>query len=399
MAPQTRKMAGRRLLGTAAFCLAALCLATLRPGTSAPAASDEPSREANVFRVWTMGCAHVGTDLRRGRESLADAIRQSEFGGEKGGPPFDWDVALHVGDISGNQGVPRDDEGREVVRQFAAARKHRREQFYNLVGNHDASRFGQPVMEWFRTWVDPAGEHTEHSGVDPARRPFPIDGTWERYSFRAGNLLFLVMSDRNDLAPPVGRGKGGGYPAGAVTGETFQWWKRMVEANPDSIIISAHHHMLKETTVRSGPWEGMSKKADGSWRSGVHGYFPEGAPQGASYLYFVDGKPDAQAFEGYLEEHPGAIDLWIGGHTHTDPDDATGGRTHVERKWGVTFINTAALTRYHGGKVPMSRLLTFTDGSRRVRVQCYLHTSEHAPQGWYAKAQRVVEVGKPFRAP
>ena len=97
--------------------------------------------------------------LRRKRESLADAIRQSEFGGAEGGPPFDWDIALHVGDLSGNQGSPDDDEGREVVRQFAAARKHRREDFYNLAGNHDASGPGEPTQWWFRKWVDPTGEN------------------------------------------------------------------------------------------------------------------------------------------------------------------------------------------------------------------------------------------------
>ncbi|MFH1918874.1 MAG: metallophosphoesterase [Planctomycetota bacterium] len=396
--PISRTMNRRGVVLAVALCAVLACLGT-RAFAAEGSESAEPASEA-VFRLWTMGCAHVGTDLRVGkRESLAEAIRQSEFGDEKGAVPFDWDIALHVGDLSGNQGVPGDEEGREVVRQFAAAKKHGREHFYNLVGNHDASRFGEPAMEWFRTWVDPAGEHPEQSGVDADRRPFPVEGTWERYSFRAGNLLFLVMSDRNDLEPPVGRGPRGGYPAGAVTGETFDWWKRMVEENRDSIILSAHHHMLKETTVHSGLWEGMTKTADGRWRSGVHGYFPQGAPEGASYLYFVDGKPDAQAFEGYLAAHPGAIDLWIGGHSHTDPDDCSGGRSHVERKWDVTFINTAALTRHHGGKVPMSRLLTFTEGSRRVCVQCYLHTSEHAPRGFYAKAERTIEVGKPFRAP
>ena len=36
----------------------------------------------------------------------------------------------------------------------------------------------------------------------------------------------------------------------------------------------------------------------------------------------------------------------------------------------------AALSRYHGKmNVPMSRLLTFEDGSDEVLVQCYLHTS------------------------
>ena len=38
------------------------------------------------FRLWAMCCSHVGTDLGFGRESLADAIRQSEQGGEEGGP-------------------------------------------------------------------------------------------------------------------------------------------------------------------------------------------------------------------------------------------------------------------------------------------------------------------------
>ncbi len=393
--------------------VAAACLWSCRPadaethlmkarGKSDPAETGRvPGTSTKTFRLWASGCCHVGTDLRVSkRESLAEAIRQSEFGGGRSGPPFAWDVAVHLGDFSGNQGPPKDDEGREVVRQFGALRKHIREQFYCLVGNHDATVPGQPCQEWFRKWIDPTGEHTEHSGVDPSRRPYPVEGTWERYAFRAGNLLFLMMGDRNDVGPPVGRGSRGGYPAGAVTGETFDWWRRMVEQNRDAIIISAHHHMLKETTVASGPYEGFVKNKNGTWRPHYHGYFPKGAPQGASYLYFVDGQPDAQAFERYLAKHPGAIDLWLGGHTHTNPDDRKGGRSHVERKWGVTFINVAALSRHHGSRttVPMSRVLTFTDGSDRVKVQCYLHTSDYKPQGWYARAERTITLGKPFRA-
>ncbi len=365
-------------------------------------APDEKKPDGKQFRLWVMGCAHVGTDLRSGRrESLGGAIRQSEDGGKNGSPPFDWDVAVYLGDMSGTQKSGDDKEGREVVRQFGMARKHRREDFYCLAGNHDASQADEPQMAWFRKWIDPLGENTESSGVDPARRPYPVKGTWERYEFRVGNLLFLIMSDRNDTGPPIGRGRHGGYPAGAVTGETFDWWKRNAEENPDSIIISAHHHMLKETTIGSGPWEGFGKQPDGKWKPRYHGYFPEGAPQGASYLYFVDGKPDAQAFEGYLAEHPSAIDIWLGGHTHTNPDDRQGGRSHIERKWGVNFLNCAALTRYHGRHFsrPMSRLLTFTEGSNKVRVQCYLHSSHYAPQGWYAKVERTITLTKPFESP
>jgi hypothetical protein len=356
-----------------------------------------------VFRLWVSGCSHVGTDRRFGRESLAEAIRQSEQGGAEGGPPFDWDIALHLGDFSGNQEPPGDEEGAEVVRQLGALRHHRREDVYTLVGNHDASGPDEPperAQWWFKKWIDPTGERTATSGVDPARMPFPVEGTWERYAFRAGNLLFLVMGDRNDGGPPVGRGRRGGYPSGAVTGETFAWWQAQVAANPDCVVVSAHHHLLKETTVASGPWEGYTRRPDGSWQGRYHGYFPDGGPEGASYLYYVDGRPDAQAFEGYLAAHPGAIDLWLGGHTHSHPDDRTGGRSHVERKWDVTFVNCAALSKHHGRtNVPMSRLLTFTEGSDRLRVQCYLHTSDYAPQGWYAPAERTVRLGRPARLP
>ncbi len=367
-----------------------------------PTPALSPDKTASIprtFSLWAIGDAHVGTDLKRNRESLAEAIRQSEKGGSEGGPAFDWDIALNVGDFSGNQGPPTDEEGREVVRQYAVATKHRREDFYDLAGNHDASGPGEKTQWWFRKWIDPSGENTQFSGLDSKRRRYPIQGTWERYSFRVGNLLFLVMSDRNDGGPPVGRDKKGGYPSGAVTGETFEWWKRMVAENEDAIIISAHHHMLRETTVASGPWEGYTKKPDGTWQGHYHGYFPDGGPEGASYLYWVDGKPDAQAFERYLAAHPNAIDLWIGGHTHTNPDDRKGGRSHIERKWDVNFINCSSLSRYHASKttLPISRLLTFTEGSRDVRVQCYLHTSQHAPQGWYAKAEKVIRLSKPFR--
>ena len=355
--------------------------------------------EDRQFRLWAMGCSHVGTDLSRGpRESLAEAIRHSQEGGDLGGPPFEWDIAFHLGDLSGSQTPPDDDEGREVVRQFAALTCHPREHVYDIIGNHDASGPDEECQWWFRKWVDPEGLHPEFSGVRRERRPYPVDGSWERYSLRVGNVLFLLMSDRNDGGPPVGRGSRGGYPAGAVSGETFSWWGQMVEANRDSCIVTCHHHMLRETTVASGPWEGFVKDPEGNWKSHYHGYFPGGGPEGASYLYFVDGKPDAQAFEGYLADHPGAIDLWLGAHTHTNPDDTYGGRSHIESKWGATFVNVAALTKYHASitTVPMSRLFTFTEGSDQVRIQCYLHTDDHAPQGWYEPAERTAPLRVPF---
>jgi hypothetical protein len=300
---------------------------------------------------------------------------------------------LHLGDLVGRQGTPDDEEGRLVLEQFLSSRKHPRGDFYNILGNHDASGPDEPTQWWFRKWIDPAGRDPEHSGVNNDRRPFPVEGSWERYSVRAGNILFLMMGDRNDGGPPGGRRSIGGYPAGRVTEETFRWWKKMVEENQDMIIVTAHHHVLKDTTVASGEWEGI--------RGGYHGHFPDGAPQGASYLYFVGSQPDAQRFEGYLEENPGAIDIWLGAHTHTNPDDRYGGKSHIETKWGTTFVNVAALTKYHVRRktTPMSRLLLFRPGDGHCRVRCYLHTSDHAPLGWYPSAERELPLRHKVRCP
>jgi len=342
------------------------------------------------FNMWVGGCSHVHTDILHGRRSFAEAIEHSEAGGDLGGPPFDWDIMLHLGDLMGEQGTPQDRHGEEVLSQLATSTKHPREHFYNLLGNHDANGPDEPTQWWFRKWIDPLGGNTEVSGVSAQRRPYPVQGTWERYTVTIGNMLVIMLGDRNDGGPPAGRAAKGGYPAGKITRETFDWWRETVEANPDKIIVTCHHHMLRDTTVASGRWEGVDAR--------YHGRFEDGAPIGASYLYFIGDEPDSPAFEEYFEAHPGAIDLWLGGHTHTHPDDTHGGRSHIESKWGVTFINCAAMTKYHVMQkaVPLTRLLSFDENSDGVDVRCYLHTDDYAPQGWYDKVRRDVPLRHRF---
>jgi len=359
-----------------------------------------------TFKVWVFSDPHVGTDIKKGYESMAEAIRQSESAqtGHNSSPEFDWDIAICLGDFAGGFDAPSDEEGAEVVRQFSALKSHRREQIYSIAGNHDAAKHNEPNQSWFRKWIDPMGENTQFSNVDSARRPYPVFGTWERYSFKVGNALFLLMSDRNDLPPPVGRGpiddtiNRGGYPAGAVTSMTFAWWKELVELNPNSIIISGHHHMLKDTTSASGEWGGFTIREDGSKRPLYHGYNSSGAPIGASYLYFLDETPDAQVFEKYLDKNNSAIDVWLGAHTHLSLARSTDGRSYLERKWGATFINVAALSKHHNPLVvpPSSRLLTFTEGSDQLRVQYYLHTNDYYYPGWYVNAEATIQLRKPF---
>ncbi len=370
------------------------------------AAQAEPPRQ---FRVWAVSCAHVPADIRRGRESLAKVLRQSE-GLVKDAPAFDWDIMLDAGDLSAHQQPPGDRDGQELIRQYRAMTKHRREQIYNVPGNHDAPYYDHGPGSWFKKWGDPLGEHTEFSGVDPKRRPFAVKGTWERYKFQAGNMLFLMLADRNDAPTPVGRGhsqdaKSGGYPPGAVTRATFNWWKQQVLDNQDKIIVTMHHHALRDTTVASGRGEGHPR---------YHG--STGGAEGSSYLYYIieNDDPDnfqytkdAHVFEDFLDDFHkkhgrGAIDLWIAGHTHVkSPDDDFGGKTISEQRWGATFLQVAALTVHHGGSHPLSRLLTFTDGRSDVRAEVYLHeaTYNKNPVGWYAPAAKTFALRHKFVAP
>jgi hypothetical protein len=360
---------------------------------------ETPMSGGQEFKVWAMGDAHVAADLKGGRESLADPIRQSEFGGKDGGPAFDWDIGINVGDYSGEVGLPTDAEGQEVVRQFSVMQKHARESIYSLCGNHDRNGLNEPDGYWFRKWIDPLGENPETSGVRRERIPFPVTGTWERYSFEVGNVLFLMMSDVNEDSRSEGRGDLGGNPGGVVRQETFDWWVDQVASNQDKIIVTAHHYVLKDTTVASGEWEGMRKDADGRWVMNYHGSYERGTPNGASYLYWVGGKPDSGSFERVLAENPGCVDLWLGGHTHAKPDDTTGNKSKIETKWGTTFMNVCPLTRYFVQEHarPHSRLLTFKEGSDEVRLQCYMHTNEYKNEGWYHEAERTVKLKRPFQ--
>jgi metallophosphoesterase superfamily enzyme len=129
-------------------------LATPVAAAIAQPAAAPGHQEAKTFDLWVISDQHVGTDkaasegIQHGlvgfrpppvrAESLATALRQSEEGGAFGGPPFNWDIALNLGDYAGFWDAPEDEQGREVVRQYSVLKKHRREQVYNIAGNHDS---------------------------------------------------------------------------------------------------------------------------------------------------------------------------------------------------------------------------------------------------------------------
>ncbi len=75
----------------------------------------------------------------------------------------------------------------------------------------------------------------------------------------------------------------------------------MVEANPNKITASAHHHLVQNKSVATGELEDVRPNAEGKWIAHRHGYKDLGTPKGASYRYWVHSWPDAQVLERYLE--------------------------------------------------------------------------------------------------
>ena len=389
-----------------------------KKATVAEANAQVNTTRQKEFNVWAAADPHVTVDAIHGVEPLQLALRQSEgywdflpkmelkLGGIP--PAFDWDVMLLAGDFTSSQFPPKDGEGKILVRQFEVMEKHNREDIYAIAGNHDGDYYDLGIGSWFNKWLDPMGEHTEFSGVDASKRRFSPDGTWERYKFEAGNVLFLMLSDYNSAPTPVGRGSSaqnlpGGFPAGAVTRETFNWWKQQVTDNQDKIIVTVHHHVLRETTTISFPNGGKGIHANNT-----------GDFEGASYLYYIVENTDPENFE-YTKSNEGtpgpfetfladfqekngkaAIDLWVGAHSHAHPQDTYNNKGLVEAKWGVTFMQVSALTHYHSGRTPMSWLLGFEDGSTELNIKNYIHRApyyNHIPAA-LMKSKGVIPVGK-----
>lgn len=346
-----------------------------------------------TFRVWVFGCSHLTRDIRNyGLQSLGRAIAHSEsedFGG--------WDIAIDLGDHCGGvDETPTRKDGDEVVRQFGALRHHARESIYSVQGNHDREGPGQPKGWWFRRFVDPLSENTIISGVDSASRPYAIDGTWERYKFQVGNIVFLMMSDVTRPETNM-RGILGGDPGGVVSAETLEWWLDQVASyrNGSEIVITCHHYLPKNTTAGTGDYEGGTL-SNGVYVRLYHG--PGKEPKGSGRLHYIDEESDTTSFIDHLQAHQGDCAIWLGAHTHARPGTEINGRKLREELYGCHFVNCAALTKYHGaGKVqqyPRSRVFTFTDDSNEVVIRNWYHDTSYAPTvGYYGQPVNLT-IGK-----
>jgi hypothetical protein len=358
----------------------------------------------SAFTVWASSDAHVvrealaeGCDPARvPRESLRVAIEQAE--GPEG---FSYDLAFHLGDL-----IDYDHETPESFRlyrrQLAGSAKAPHA-WYHLQGNNEENSVLNDSVafdnEHYRRIIDPVGEFPETSGIVKDRRPFPVEGTYERYAFNAGNIRFLFLSDRNDLPAPYGRGQGGFYVDGAITLESFEWLARQVLTYPDRILVVACHHPLKNTTLGSG--------LDDSWRGTFMTWIPAGqtpAPdrrlQSVLHQVYPIHPNDSPLFDWLLGQNTGVVDLWLSGHVHHRLEQTFEGRGKYAPAYGGHHLNVGTLCRYrHFANIlsAQSNVLSWSEGSAHVRSRVFVHDHPSLPAGFYAPEERALELKRPFQ--
>jgi hypothetical protein len=135
------------------------------------------------------------------------------------------------------------------------------------------------------------------------------------------NILFLMLSDETGSS-------GTDIPDGV-----FEWWKGMVAANQDKIIVTVTHSHLA----------------------------------GSGFPYAILGYRnvrDSRRFEEVLARY--RVDLWIDGHTHAP--SSLGLNELRSKAYGTVFLNVASIRRDAPlGRVE-SRILVLEKGSDRLLI-------------------------------
>jgi len=386
------------------------------------------------FNAWLMTCTHmVGSS---GDEDMVTLAVDQARGNVGGAPSIAFDAIFDVGDWIGDQEVPIHAEGVELAGLLDGILGDSRGVFFSAAGNHDGDPKEWDVGTFAQWYVNPLGEaaYTNTSKFSASEYPSAIDfrpllsysGTrWDRYLVRSGNVIWIMLSDRNEFDTlaeargdtsglyQAGRGSAsgmpdGGYPSGSVTLDTFEWWKGVVE-DPDfatNILVTCHHLLPRNTTITTddgdpGEFHGPSGSVGPNGEIGGQLYWIREYDENTNeVMQYCQTRP----FLDYLRDHPGAIDIWSGGHSHIEtPVQSINGRGIAVRKYGVTFLSVGAITRTHsGGENQMSRLLTFEEGNTNAIMNVYVHYHNYGtlyPVGWYTNAARLVPLSQPFICP
>jgi hypothetical protein len=349
------------------------------------------------FIAWVAGCPHVPEDKKHGRKSIETAIRDLES--PKGLIP---NIAFILGDFSSSQHPVTINnyrkQGLEAASQLCSGEQLKRQQIYCTTGNHDA---GNRNYHWYNRYIDDFGNNTEHSGVLNRLRPYPIHGTENsHYKVETGNVVWLVLFDQNDGPNPCGRAdEQGGFPSGSVLSSTVEWWQNEVIAawNSSKNAITLSHYLLKDTTIATGDYEGVT----GNFHASV------GQPIGSGRLHniIIDKeaniyKEDQTEFVDFFKKQPEKKLIWFGTHTHYKVGETYNGRGWTYKSNGSLFVNVGSLGVYHANHSPDPQSVTVNlkEGSNIMTIDKFLHSGTDTPMGFLEDYHIEVELNFPFEA-
>lgn len=362
----------------------------------------KPGQSNADLKIWLSGDAHLKQSVEvYDYNCLKQAITDIDEIG------FDYDLALNVGDFDSAQAPPtwdsNDNEGVLVVDALTSSKLHDRAEIYCINGNHDA---GNGEMDWFEKYIDVLGVNKEFSKHDVSRQPYPItlmeEGAWHSYYITVGNLTIFMLSDRNSLPGPFGRGgmtQGkGGYPAGTISKKTWEWFQAYVLANKDRNIFVCSHQGVRNTVM-------ATVDGDGKLFHGKTG-FPDGG--GSIYSIYDEDEPEksvsgTDVIKDFFAANPDhSVSLWLSGHTHTRVGDTWQGRGIRHNEHGIEFLNVCALTTsWIGARYGLldSRSWTCEVTGRDVRLRCYVHRpiQEEIEIGFQDPLEFSIELPFPFQ--
>lgn len=364
------------------------------------------NRNKLLYRIWAWSCPHLNADITQGSQNNIEiAISQLQTEG------LSFDLSFCAGDYDSQQDPPdvttNASEGSTLVSALSNLTNIGLSQnlLDRIAGNHDA---GDGEMDWFLRYIDPLGNNTAYSQVNPKTDVVTMaTNTWHSYYRVLGKFLFLYISDRNDLPYPYGRGgsvESGGHPSGTITLETWQWMQNVILNNTDKNIIVVTHQNPRNTTIGTGDGDGSIGIGSNTH---LHGESGIAAGSGSLYSIYDENTMTADspttAFLDFFEANPShTVVLWCAGHSHGYLAETLNGKEEKYDIHGVSFINLQHLTRYHvpTGRTPthsMSKI--FEVYKKKIIVKHYNHqdvvsnpAGSDASQGFYDTLEYEIDL-------
>lgn len=319
--------------------------------------------------MWVFGCPHITADTSAGRSSMSSAISDIESS-----KSCHINFAIGLGDFSSNQNPSElatyASEGVDCRTQLGSGtNKVTRDKIYTIRGNHDA---GDGQNDWYDTYIS----------SQQISQPYPyLSGATDDYrAIQTGNIIWIFLDDINHGAQPCGRSGGaGGFPSGSTSLAAYNYWVSLIEDNPDCMIITCAHHLLKNTTIATGDNEGV----DG----GYHGSSGQGVGSGRLHNVITDlaqnqYEADQSRFMDYMAAHPSRCAIWFGSHTHYDVGETYAGRGYMTTVNGCCFVNVGGLTLHHAGHHTQSKIITLVNKSDVATMNNFLHDTSYSAVGY-----------------